>query len=78
MSFTQEYEIDYEETFSHVARLSSVRTLISVSTARKWSLFHMNVKNVFLTSELSKEVYMKLPSCYSHPSGFPHRVCRLW
>ena len=33
--FTQEYEIDYEETFAHVARLSSVRTLIAVSAARK-------------------------------------------
>ena len=33
--FTQEYEIDYEETFAHVARLSSVMTLIAVSTALK-------------------------------------------
>ena len=37
--FTQEYGIDYEETFAHVARLSSIRTLISVSAARKWPLF---------------------------------------
>ena len=37
--FTQEYEIDYEETFAHVARLSYVRTLIAVSAARKWPLF---------------------------------------
>ena len=36
--FTQEYGIDYEETFAHVARLSSVRTLIAVSAARKWPL----------------------------------------
>ena len=33
--FTQEYEIDYEETFAPVARFSSVRTLITISTARK-------------------------------------------
>ena len=32
--FTQEYGIDYEETFAPVARLSYVRTLIVVSTAR--------------------------------------------
>jgi hypothetical protein len=31
--FTQEYDIDYEETFSPVARLSSVRTLIAVSAS---------------------------------------------
>ena len=37
--FTQEYGIDYEETFASVARLSSVRTLIAVSTFQHWPLF---------------------------------------
>ena len=41
------------------------------------ALFQMDVKNVFLNGELSKEVYMKLPPVFSHPLGFPHRVCRL-
>ena len=75
--FTQEYEIDYEETFAPVARLSSVRTLIVVSVARKWLLFQMDVKNAFLNGELSEEVDMKLPPGHSHPPGFPHRVFRL-
>ena len=75
--FTQEYGIDYEETFALVARLSFVRTLITISVARKWPLFQMDVKNVFLNGEISEEVYMKLPPGYSHPPGFPHRVCRL-
>ena len=35
MGFTLDYEIDYEETFAHVARLSSVRTLIAISAAHK-------------------------------------------
>ena len=46
--FTKEYGIDYEETFTHVARLSFVMTLIAVCTARKWTLFHMDVKMLFL------------------------------
>ena len=75
--FTQEYGIDYEETFAHVARLSSVMTLIAVSVAHKWPLFQMDVKNAFLNGELSEEVYMKLPPGYSHPPGFPHKVFRL-
>lgn len=29
--FTQEYDIDYEETFAHVARLTSVRSLLAVA-----------------------------------------------
>ena len=76
--FTQEYEIDYKETFAPVARLSSVRTLIVVSKTQKWLLFQMDVKNVFLNGELSEEVYMKLPPGYSHPPGFPQRIFRLW
>ena len=69
--------IDYEETFALVARLSYVMALIAISAARKWPLFQMDVKNTFLNGELSKEGYMKLPSGYSHPSGFPHKVCLL-
>ena len=37
--FTQDYEIDYEETFSPMARLSSIRTLIAISATGKWLLF---------------------------------------
>ena len=54
--FTQEYEIDYEETFAPMARISYVRTLIVVYAASKWPLFQMDIKNAFLNGELSKEL----------------------
>ena len=53
--FTQEYEIDYEETFAYLAQLSSVMTLIVVSVTRKWPLFQMDVKNVFLIVNSQKK-----------------------
>ena len=56
--FTQEYGIDYEETFVPIARISSVRALLAVAAASKWDLFQMDVKNAFLNGELSEEVYM--------------------
>ena len=59
--FTQEYDIDYEETFAPVARISSVCALLAVAAARKWDLFQMDVKNAFLNGELSEEVYMQPP-----------------
>ena len=33
--FTQEYEIDYEETFAPVTRISFVRALLAVAAASK-------------------------------------------
>ena len=37
--FTQEYGIDYEETFTPVARISYVRTLLAVAVTSKWDFF---------------------------------------
>ena len=37
--FTQEYGIDYEETFASVARISFVRALLAVVVASKWEIF---------------------------------------
>ena len=37
--FTQKYEIDYEEIFALVARISSVRALLVVAAASKLDLF---------------------------------------
>ena len=56
--FTQEYGIDYEETFAPVARISSICALLAVAAARKWDLFQMDVKNAFLNGDLREEVYM--------------------
>uniref|UniRef100_A0A2N9GQI4 Reverse transcriptase Ty1/copia-type domain-containing protein n=1 Tax=Fagus sylvatica TaxID=28930 RepID=A0A2N9GQI4_FAGSY len=75
--YTQEYGIDYKETFAPVARLSFVRTLIAVSASRHWPLFQMDVKNAFLNGELTEEVYMQLPPGFSQPPSFSHKVCRL-
>jgi hypothetical protein len=75
--FTQEYGIDYEETFAPMARLSSVHTLIAVSASRHWPLFQMDMKNAFLNGELTEEVYMQLPPGFSQPLGFSHKVCCL-
>ncbi|KAK2973473.1 hypothetical protein RJ640_009971 [Escallonia rubra] len=37
--YKQEYNIDYEETFAPVARLTSIRDLIAVASTQDWSLF---------------------------------------
>ena len=72
--FTQEYGIDYEETFTLVARLTSVRCLITVAAVRCWPLYQMDMKNAFLNGDLHEEVYMQPPPDYPH-SG--NQVCSL-
>jgi hypothetical protein len=42
--FTSEYGVDYENTFAHVARLSSVRALLAIAASCHWSFFQMDVK----------------------------------
>ena len=72
--FTQEYEIDYEENFAPVARISSVRVLLAIAAASKLDIFQMDVKNAFLNGNLSEEVYMKPPPGFSVESN---KVCHL-
>ncbi|XP_075662541.1 uncharacterized protein LOC142632003 [Castanea sativa] len=50
--FTQEYDIDYEETFAPVAHLTSVRCLIVVATVRRWPLYQMDVNNASFNGDL--------------------------
>ncbi|XP_026454355.1 uncharacterized protein LOC113355653 [Papaver somniferum] len=72
--YTQEYGIDYEETFSHVAHMVTVRTLIVVAAVRQWNLHRMGVKDAFLHGELQEEVYMQPPPGLPHA---PNQVCKL-
>ncbi|KAL0551383.1 hypothetical protein IC582_010469 [Cucumis melo] len=59
--YSQEYGIDYEETFAPVARMTSVRSFLAIAVAKQWPLLQMDVKHAFLNGTLSKEVYMKPP-----------------
>ena len=42
--FSQKEGIDYEETFAHVARYTSIRTIIAFTAKMKWKLHQMDVK----------------------------------
>ena len=46
--FAQEYGIDYEETYAPVAKMSSIRLLLSLTALHKWKLWQMDVNNAFL------------------------------
>ncbi|GKU98927.1 hypothetical protein SLEP1_g11860 [Rubroshorea leprosula] len=50
--FTQEYGIDYEETFAYVARLTTIRSLLVIVVIHKWKLFQRDVKMPFLMNPI--------------------------
>ena len=74
--FSQAYGLDYIETFSPVARLSSIRVLFSIALNHAWSLRQLDIFNAFLYGDLAEQVYMEQPSGYV-AQGESSMVCLL-
>jgi Reverse transcriptase (RNA-dependent DNA polymerase) len=66
--YTQTYGIDYKESFAPVAKMDIIRTIMSIATNYDWSLFQMDVSNVFLHRDLKEDVYIDLSPSMVAPS----------
>ena len=73
--YTQTYGIDYKETFAPVAKMNTIRILISLAINLDWLLLQYDIKNAFLHGDLNEDIYMKILG-YEESSG-TSRACRL-
>ena len=72
--YSQQYDMDYEETFAPIAKMTTIHTLIAVASVRQWCISQLDVKKAFLNGYLQEEVYMEPPPGVSHDFGY---VCKL-
>ena len=69
--FTEQEGIDFTKTFSPIAKMTSVKTLLAIVAVS----VQLDVNNAFLHSNLHEGVYMQLPLSF-HNKG-EHLVCKL-
>nr|CAN74610.1 hypothetical protein VITISV_029330 [Vitis vinifera] len=74
--YTQVYGSDYGDTFSPIAKIASVRFLLSMAAMCSWPLYQLDIKNAFLHGDLAEEVYMEQPLGFV-AQGESGLVCRL-
>ena len=74
--FTQEEGQDFDETFSPVVKMGTIRIVLSLAIKHGWTLSQLDVKNAFLHGDLKEEVYMEQPTGYAERDAKKY-VCKL-
>lgn len=63
--YSQEYGVDFIDTFAPVARYDTIRLLIALAAQNGWKIFQLDVKSAFLNGLLEEDIYVE------QPEGFP-------
>ncbi|GKF88212.1 zinc finger, CCHC-type containing protein, partial [Tanacetum coccineum] len=67
--FKQKSGINYFDTYAPVARMSTIRLLISITSIHNIIIHQMDVKTAFLNGELEEYVYMNQPLGFIFPGN---------
>ena len=74
--YKQEFGVDYKEVFAPVARLDTIRLVVSMAAQNSWPIFQLDVKSAFLHGDLQEQVYIEQPPGYVQ-QGNEEKVYRL-
>ena len=74
--YTQKEGEDYFDTYSPVARMTTIRVLLSLAASYGLIIHQMDVKTAFLNGELEEEIYMDQPDGFV-VKGEERKVCKL-
>ena len=74
--FREIQEVDYDETFSPVAMLKSIRVLLIIAAYHDYEIWQMDVKTAFLNGNIEEELYMVQPEGFVDPKD-AGKVCKL-
>ena len=74
--FNQKRGIDFEEIFSPVLKMSSIRVALGLVAHLNLEVEQLNVKTSFLHGDLEEEIYMQQPEGFE-VKGKENLVCKL-
>ncbi|KAI3723535.1 hypothetical protein L2E82_35178 [Cichorium intybus] len=74
--FTETPGVDYDETFSPVAKIKSIRIMLAIAAFHDYEIWQMDVKTAFLNGKLTEDVYMNQPEGFVD-AKYPNKVCKL-
>ncbi|GKD69240.1 ribonuclease H-like domain-containing protein, partial [Tanacetum coccineum] len=74
--FNKKEGIDFDNTFSPVVKMSTVRCVIALSVTNNWPLFQLDVNNEFLYGDLDEDIYMTIPKGFASKDN-KNKVCKL-